>query len=97
MKKIKIIITNKKVKYESDELLECNNVINITLKKEKKIKKDIKSINGIPINELRMRKKRKVKNVTHISNSEKVKIIIKEIKKNGIIKEINMNKKYAKK
>ena len=82
------IIIDKKTKYADSELLECNNVINITLEKEKRIKDEIKSINGIPINEIRIRKKRKNNNLNNISDIEKVKIIIKEIENKGIIKKI---------
>ena len=82
----KEIIANKKIKYNESELIISLNKININLEKiKKKIDNERISKNGLSLNELKIRKKRKKKN---ISNSEKVKKIIANIKKESIIKKI---------
>ena len=86
------IIANNKIKYNDSEIKICLNEININLEKNKKRKIDILT-NGIPIDELKLNKKIKFKN---ISNLEKVKQIINNIKKGNILNKILKDKNIPK-
>lgn len=82
------IICNKKMKYDESEL-NINNEIDIFIEKYKKRKKiDDDNIveNGIPVDDLKIRKSRTLGNV--FDNAEKVKLIIEDIKKESIVKKI---------
>ena len=79
------IIQNKKMKYNELELINSNE-INIHLEiYKKRVYEDDQVENGIPINDLKIDKKRRFEN---LSDSEKVKVIIEEIKKESIIEKI---------
>ena len=86
------IIQNKKMKYNELELINSNE-INIHLEiDKKKVYEDDQVENGIPINDLKIDKKRRFEN---LSDSEKVKVIIEEIKKESIIEKIIKEKKVS--
>ena len=86
------IIANNKIKYNDSEIKICLNEININLEKNKKRKIDILT-NGISLDELKLNKKIKFKN---ISNLEKVKQIINNIKKGNILNKILKDKNIPK-
>lgn len=79
-------IPDHKIKYKDSEIIISSNEINIYIEKNKKrIKKEINLENGIPINELKIERKRKLEN---ISNIDKVKKIIEKIENENILKKI---------
>ena len=79
-------IPDNKIKYNESEIIISSNEININLEKNKKRKKnEINIENGLPINELKIGKKRKLKK---ISNTDKVKKIIENIENESILKKI---------
>ena len=89
----KEIIADKKIKYNESEVIISSNVININLEKIRKIIDNERiSKNGLSLDELKIRKKRKNQN---ISNVEKVKKIIDNIKKESIMKKILKGKKNS--
>ena len=82
------IICNKKIKYNESELIISNEIcIFIELeKKKKKIDDDNIVENGIPVDDLKIRKRRMLENAAN--NAEKVTLIIEDIKKESITKKI---------
>jgi hypothetical protein len=82
------IICNKKIKYNESEL-NISNEISIFIeleKKKKKIDDDNIVENGIPVDDLKIRKRRMLENAAN--NAEKVTLIIEDIKKESITKKI---------
>ena len=89
----KEIIADKKIKYNESEVIISSNVININLEKIRKIIDNERiSKNGLSLDELKIRKKRKNQK---ISNVEKVKKIIDNIKKESIMEKILKGKKNS--